>query len=121
MLATDAAGNLGSYSGIASATTQAVADATPPSVPAGLTAKAASATRIDLAWNASVDNIVVKGYRVERCQGTTCTNFTEVATVTGTAFSNTALTSNTSIASACARPTRREYERVLERGQRRYH
>jgi PKD repeat protein len=95
VLATDGAGNLGSYSSIASATTLAVADTTPPSAPTGLTAKAASATRIDLAWNASVDNVAVKGYRVERCQGTTCTNFAEIASVTGTSFGNTGLASNT--------------------------
>ena len=34
-------------------------------------------------------------YRVERCQGANCTNFVQVATSTGTSFSNTGLASNT--------------------------
>ena len=87
VLATDAAGNLSGYSAIASATTQAAAASTPPpadtaspTAPSGLTVKAVSPTRIDLAWTASTDNVAVTGYRVERCQGASCTNFAEVGT-----------------------------------------
>src|SRR6185437_15995769 len=31
-------------------------------------------------WNASTDNVGVSGYKVERCQGAGCTNFTEITT-----------------------------------------
>lgn len=94
--ATDAAGNLSGYSNTASATTQTAVDTTQPTVPLGLTAKAVSASRIDLTWSASTDNVGIKRYRVQRCQGVSCTNFALVAKVTGTSFSDAALASNTS-------------------------
>jgi PKD repeat protein len=93
--AADAAGNLSGYSSVASAITQAGADTTSPTVPTALTAKAASTSRIDLTWTASTDNVGVTVYRVERCQGATCTNFAEVGTATGTSYGNTGLASNT--------------------------
>jgi chitodextrinase len=40
------------------------ADTTPPSVPAGLTVTLVTSTQINLAWNASTDNVGVKGYYV---------------------------------------------------------
>ena len=43
-----------------------IKDLTKPSVPTGLKAKAVSSTRVDLAWNASSDNVGVVGYRVYR-------------------------------------------------------
>jgi chitodextrinase len=93
--ATDAAGNLGSYSNVASATTT-TPDTTPPSAPAALSATAASATQINLSWTAATDNVGVTGYRVESCQGSGCTTFTQIGTPTGTTFSNTGLTASTS-------------------------
>jgi chitodextrinase len=38
----------------------------------------------------------VTGYLVERCQGSPCANFSQIATVTGTTFNNTGLTPTTS-------------------------
>jgi glucose/arabinose dehydrogenase/predicted phage tail protein len=93
--AVDAAGNLSPYSPIASAATPAPPDTIPPTAPTGLTAVAISATRIDLTWTASTDDVGVAGYRVERCQGASCTNFTQVGTPVGTTFSNTGLASST--------------------------
>ena len=69
--AADAAGNLSGYSSVQSATTQ-TPDTQAPTVPAGLTATAVSASQINLAWTASTDNVGVTGYRVERCQGAGC-------------------------------------------------
>ena len=89
--AVDAAGNVSTYSSIAAATTPAVLDTTPPSAPTGLTAAAAGSSRIDLNWTASTDNVAVSGYRVERCQGASCTNFTQVGTPTATAYADTAV------------------------------
>ena len=66
-------------------------DTQPPSVPAGLTATAVSASQINLAWTASTDNVGVTGYRVERCQGAACSNFVQVATPPGASFSDTGL------------------------------
>jgi len=94
--ATDAAGNLSAYSSIASASTPAPPDTTPPTAPTNLTATAASASQINLAWTASTDNVGVTGYMVERCQGAACSNFAQIATPTTTTFSDTALTASTS-------------------------
>src|SRR5439155_3312402 len=90
--ATDAAGNLSGYSNTATTTTLAAADTTPPTAPSSLTATAASTTQINLAWTASTDNVGVTGYLVERCQGSGCTTFAQIASVTTTTFNNTGLT-----------------------------
>ena len=61
-----------------------------------MTATAASASQINLAWTASTDNVGVTGYLVERCSGAGCTNFAQIGTPTSTSFSDTGLTANTS-------------------------
>ena len=94
--ATDAAGNLSSFTTpVVSASTPAQQDTAPPSVPGTLTATATSASQINLSWGAATDNVAVTGYQVERCQGTGCTTFALVTTVTGTTFNNTGLTAST--------------------------
>ena len=70
-------------------------DTTPPTAPAGLSATAASATQINLAWTASTDNVAVTGYRVERCQGAGCSSFAQIATPTAASFADTGLTEGT--------------------------
>src|SRR2546429_647229 len=94
--ATDAAGNLSAYSSTASTSTPAPPDTTPPTAPANLTATAASASQINLAWTASTDNVGVTGYRVERCTGAACSNFAQISAPTATTFSDTGLTASTS-------------------------
>ncbi len=94
--ATDAAGNLSSYSGVATAMTQAPADTQPPTAPTNLAATAASVTQINLTWTASTDNVGVTAYLVESCSGSGCSSFTQIASVTGTSYSNTALAAGTS-------------------------
>ncbi len=85
----DAAGNVSSPSAPASATTPApAADTSAPSVPSGLAATAASSSQIDLAWQASTDNVGVAGYEVHR-------NGTFLAGTTGTTFSSTQLAAGT--------------------------
>lgn len=50
-----------------------------PAAPSGLTASALSRSQIRLSW---VDNSTTEnGFRVERCQGSGCTAFTEIAVV----------------------------------------
>lgn len=71
-------------------------DTTPPSAPTNLTATAASASQINLAWTASTDNVGVTGYRVERCQSAGCSNFAQIATPSGTSFDDTGLSASTS-------------------------
>ena len=68
---------------------------TPPNAPLGLTAQTVSASQINLNWTDASAN--EDGFKVERCEGATCTNFAQIATV-GTnvnTFSNTGLNRNT--------------------------
>src|SRR5882672_8272848 len=94
--ATDGAGNLSDYSAVASASTPAPADTTPPTAPGAAQATAFSTTQINIAWTASSDNVGVTQYSIERCQGAGCTNFAQVATSTSIGFSNTGLAASTS-------------------------
>jgi chitodextrinase len=87
--ANDAAGNLSGYSPVATATTAAGADTSAPTAPSSLTATASGTGTVNLAWSTSTDNVGVTGYRIERCQGATCTNYAQIATSIGTTFSNT--------------------------------
>lgn len=63
VVAIDTSGNASS-SLAASATTSAKTDTTAPTAPSGVTATAASATQINLAWTASTDAVGVAGYNV---------------------------------------------------------
>jgi hypothetical protein len=60
------------------------------SAPANLSA-VPSGAQINLSWTTATDNIAVTGYLVERCPGTGCVNFTQIASVTETDFSDTGL------------------------------
>lgn len=93
--ATDAAWNLSAYSNIASATTATAPDTTPPSVPSNLSASAVSASQINITWTASTDSVGVTGYVVQRCQGASCSNFGQIATTTGTSYSDNGLSPST--------------------------
>ncbi len=90
----DPAGNVSPYSNLASATA-ATPDTQPPTAPSNLTATAPSTSQINLSWTASTDNVGVTGYFIERCQGAGCTLFFRVAVSTGTAYSDTGLSADT--------------------------
>src|SRR4030095_376754 len=66
------------------------------SAPGTPTSSAVSSTQIDLSWGAATDDVGVTGYRVERCTGASCSDFLQIATPTGTSFSDTGLTASTS-------------------------
>ena len=88
--------NLGgdsAYSNTASATTQATQ--TVPAAPSNLTATAVSTSQINLSWTDNSNNET--GFKIERCQGSSCTNFVQIATTAAnaTTFSNTGLARNT--------------------------
>ena len=56
-------------------------DGSGPSTPTGLNATALSASQINLSWTASTDpESGIATYEVERCQGSGCTNFTQIGT-----------------------------------------
>jgi carboxypeptidase T len=88
----NAAGDSG-YSNPASATTQP--NATPPAAPSNLTARAASKSQINLRWTDNSNNET--GFRIEFCQGLSCTNFTVIGTVEANVvtYSATGLAPNT--------------------------
>jgi len=71
-------------------------DATSPTVPSTLSAGASATNTINLTWKSSSDNVGITGYRIERCQGMGCTTFAQIATATGTSYSNTGLVAGTS-------------------------
>jgi hypothetical protein len=81
------------YSNVADATTQAAPVL--PAAPTGLTATAVSRSQINLAWADNSNNET--GFKIERCKGSTCTNFAQIATVGAnvTTYSNKNLTRNT--------------------------
>ena len=72
------------------------ADTAAPTAPANLNAGPVSASQVDLAWQASTDNVGVTEYAVYRCTGNGCTPSTKVSTVTsGTTYNDTGLTAGT--------------------------
>jgi len=83
-------------SGSATVTITASSDTTPPSAPANLITVVVSASQINLGWNTSADNVGVTGYRVERCQGAGCSNFTPLSSPTSPNYSDSGLTAATS-------------------------
>jgi Bacterial Ig domain len=84
----DAAGNEG-LSGNRTLTTLAgPADTTPPSIPGAPTATPVSASRIDLSWPPSTDDVGVTGYSVFR-------GGVQIATTAATTYTNTGLSPST--------------------------
>ena len=66
-----------------------------PLAPSNLVASAVSKSQINLTWTDNSSNET--GFRIERCKGSTCTNFALIATVGAnvTSYSNTKLNANT--------------------------
>jgi PKD repeat protein len=66
-----------------------------PATPSNLVATAASRTQIDLIWTDNATN--EDGFKIERCSGATCTNFSQIAMVSANvkAYTNTGLKKNT--------------------------
>jgi len=54
-----------------------------------------TSAQIALSWAPSNDNVGVTGYLIERCQGSGCSNFTQIGTTTGTSYTDTGLASAT--------------------------
>jgi hypothetical protein len=70
-------------------------DVTPPTAPTSLSATPTSGSAISLSWPAATDDVGVTGYRIERCQGTGCSNFALLTTTSGTSYNNNGLTAAT--------------------------
>ena len=67
----------------------------PPSPPGNVSATTINSSQINLNWTASTSTVGIANYIVQRCQGAGCTNFVQVATPTGTSYSDLGLASNT--------------------------
>ena len=67
-----------------------------PTAPGTLTTTPISAGEIDLAWGASTGVHGITGYDVERCQGSNCTSFAQIATPTATSYQDTSVAANNS-------------------------
>jgi len=83
------------HGAVSSATVVITVTAPVPAAPSSLTVTAASASQLNLAWTDNASN--EDGFKIERCTGNSCTNFTEVATVGANvrSYSNTGLSKNT--------------------------
>lgn len=72
-------------------------DATAPTIPGSLSATVATASTIRLTWTPATDTggSGLAGYKIERCNGASCTRFTQVGIVTTTSFSDSGLNPDT--------------------------
>ncbi len=73
-------------------------DTTPPTTPGSFSASASCSSQINLSWSASTDSggSGLAGYKIERCQGSGCSNFAQIATTSSTSYANTGLSASTS-------------------------
>lgn len=74
-------------------------DTTPPTVPGNVSAQATGSKEVSLSWSASTDSggSGLAGYKVERCTGASCANFTQVreTDASTTSFNDTGLSADT--------------------------
>ncbi|WP_297815428.1 endonuclease [uncultured Polaribacter sp.] len=85
----DAAANVSSASNTVFITTLPVPDTTAPTAPTNLTSSNITQTTADLSWAASTDNVAVTGYDIYQ-------NSTIIASISGTNYTVSELTSGTS-------------------------
>ena len=89
--------NAGGYSSYSNIATIGGTGGSPASLaaPSNLVGQALSRSQINLPW--TNNNQKQDGVKIERCQGSTCTNFVQLAAVLGTAtnYTNTGLAANT--------------------------
>jgi len=89
-VAHDAAGNVGTSTGVSVTVSTPAADTQAPTAPSGLTATGGR-RKISLAWGASTDNVGVTGYQVWRATSA-AGPFTLIATTTSLSYVNGSLT-----------------------------
>jgi fibronectin type 3 domain-containing protein len=70
-------------------------DTEPPTAPGTLTATPFSSSQIQLSWGPATDNVGPVSYRIERCSGSGCSNFAEIAAGTSTTHMDVFLDAST--------------------------
>ena len=89
-------------------------DTQPPTAPTNLAGDGGRARpRSTSPGRRATDNVAVSGYRVERCQGAGCSNFAQIATPSGTSYSDTGRTARDELPLPRARGRRRGQPRSL--------
>jgi hypothetical protein len=84
--AVDNSSNVGPYSTVATATTQAPTF----TAPTNLAATAAGSTQINLTWTTGTETGgTISGYLVQRCAGASCSNFAQIGSAPGTTYGDT--------------------------------
>src|SRR5262245_35481079 len=83
------------YKHTVSSSTPIITDTTPPSIPANVSALPASSSQTNISWSPSTDNVGVASYLLERCLGSACTNFAQIAASTSVSYSDMGLAVNT--------------------------
>src|SRR5690606_6759209 len=65
--------------------------------PGTLSTTVQSSIRIDLSWGAASDSggSGLAGYKIERCTGAACSNYTQIRQQAGTTYQDTGLAANT--------------------------
>ncbi|MEO6501352.1 MAG: fibronectin type III domain-containing protein [Jatrophihabitantaceae bacterium] len=71
-------------------------DATPPSAPTNVSAAAASANQVDLAWSAATDNVGVTNYNVYRGSNGATPGLIATTTSSAASYTDTSVTASTS-------------------------
>ncbi len=95
--ATDAAGNLSSYSTSAGATTSSGGDdpGANRTIKRSRIGAAASSSQVTVSWGVSTDNVGVTAYSVERCIGSGCSNFAQIGSVANSPYTDTSVSAST--------------------------
>ena len=94
-VARDAAGNQTTSTSVSVTVSNTTPDTTAPTAPANLSASVISSSQLNLTWNASTDAVGVTGYKLERCTGSSCTNYVEVVSQSGSGYNDTGLSAAT--------------------------
>jgi YD repeat-containing protein len=71
-------------------------ETTPPTAPTSLAGSSPSGSQINLTWTAATDASGISQYRVERCQGVSCSSFAQIGTSTSAAYNDSGLIEATS-------------------------
>ena len=71
-------------------------DTTAPSAVTGLSATMSAGTPVNLSWTAATDNVGVTAYLVDRCKGSSCSNFALAAIPSGTTYGDLGVTASSS-------------------------